>query len=73
MNRERKVASKLLEGTNRRIEQRTPAYLMQKNRMTDFNRNVIQKQLGLFKKLTTEERMLHFSQVMVDKKKLRQA
>ena len=72
INREREVAEKLLKRTKVRIEHKTPVYLQQKNRMSDFKRQVIHKKLGLYKKLTEEERILALSIQAVEKKRMRE-
>ena len=68
IDRERKIAQKILGRTNTRIEQKNPPYLMSKNRMSNFKREDINKKLGLFKKMTEQERMLMLSQQAMDKK-----
>lgn len=51
----------LLYRTTNRIKSSVPIYLKQKNRMSAFKKEVIYKKLGLFKKMTEEERMLMLS------------
>ena len=72
IKRERDICSQIMNQTNIRIDQKTPAYLKQKNRMSAFKAEVIYKKLGLFKKLTEEERMMALSIQAVEKKKKRQ-
>ena len=61
INRERKVAQKIMDRTNTRIVQKKPDYLQKKDRISNFKNEIIFKKLGLFKKMTEEERILMLS------------
>ena len=62
------MTNELLDRAHKRIREQVPPYLKQKNRMSDFKKQVIYKKLGLFKKMTEEERMLMLSMQDAEKK-----